>query len=227
MLNRTVAGALAVVLAVSVSAAPIAAPRWGLPREDAEKWAARIRKLARDGWTVSVRGNDVVLERDKPVRFARALPNEPHVLGPERIPDLTEAPFRLTLRFAPLVSVDEYERLAAINAGSERERDRLKRAVGVPHKFDEFVATTPTEKERVREYREAIKKLPHYDLPDLYVLDYSIYLLRSQDGWSYVYDKNVAAECHDVEQTLLRYFGMYHPAAAAGGQGIGRTDSPK
>jgi len=65
-------------------------------------------------------------------------------------------------------------------------------------------------------------KLPRNTLPDLYTPDHSVYLLHSKDGWSSPADEAVAAECGDVEETLLRYFGMYNPAAAARRQGVGQ-----
>ncbi len=40
------------------------------------------------------------------------------------------------------MSIDEYERLAAVNAASEKEYDRLRRAVDLPHKFGDFIAAT-------------------------------------------------------------------------------------
>src|SRR5262249_49831415 len=125
------------------------------------------------------------------------------------------------LRFAPKVSMDEYERLAAVNATSAREYDRLHAAVGLTHKFDDFIATTPAENKRVEEFRAAVAKLPPHALPDLYTPDHSIYFLHPWD-WSSPADKAVAAECRDMEETLIRFFGMYNPAAAARREGVGR-----
>jgi hypothetical protein len=100
-----------------------------------------------------------------------------------------------------------YEKLGAETAAAGRERDRLHRAVGLPHKFDDFIALTPQDQERVRAYREAVRKLTWHRLPDLYTPEHSIFLYHSQDGWSYVYDKEAAAECLAVQEMLLRYFG--------------------
>jgi hypothetical protein len=210
---------------VALAAAPAPESSWTLPKADADKWVGRVRALIRDGWTVSARGNDIVIRRDKPVQFAQVEINAPPLPpGKERRPNLEEGVFQLTLRFAPRMTTDEYERLAAMNAASERERDRLRRAVGVSHKFDQFLPSTPEEKERVRAYHEAVAKLPWHTLPDLYTPEYSICLLRSGSGLSYVFDKPAAAECQDVEETLLRYFGMYNPLAARKGQGVGQYD---
>jgi hypothetical protein len=229
MKPRCIAGVLAAVLVgAAVAADPAPEGGWALPKADAEKWVGRVRQLTPEGWTVSARGNDVLVQRDKPVPFARAEVNAPP-LPPGAVPppaDLREGVYRLTLRFAPRMSYDEYEKLAAMNAASDRERERLQRALGLPHKFDDFIATTPEEKDRLQSYREAVKKLTWHTLPDLYTPDYSIFLFFSHDGWSYVSDKKAAAECAEVEGVLLKYFGMYSPRAAAGGQGVGRPEPP-
>ena len=120
------------------------------------------------------------------------------------------------------MSIDEYDRLAAVNAASEKKYDQLHWAVGLPHKLDEFIATTPEEKKRVEEFRAAAAKLPRHTLPDLYTPDHSIYFLHSKDGWSFPADEAVAAECRDMEDTLMQFFGMYNPAAAARRQAVGQ-----
>jgi hypothetical protein len=218
---RNAAGILVLMLGVSLASAE----EFKLPKADAEKWAKRIRGLARDGWTVTIKDNDIILQRDKPVRFARIQVNAPFAPGEkERTPDLREGRFRLMFRFAPRMSMDEYEKLAAENAASDAEHDRLKRALGLPHKFEDFIASTPEEKRRLKDYREAVARLKRHTLPDLYSTDYSIFLVYGHNDWSYVYDKDVAAECQDVEETLLRYFGMYSPRAAARGTRAGRHE---
>ena len=221
---RSLARFFAVALAGMALAAGAAEARggWALPKADADRWANRVRSLLPDGWAVSARGNDLIIRRIRPVRFARVEINAPAAPGPDRPPaDLREGRYRLTLRFAPKMGHGEYERLAAENAAAGRERDRLHRAVGLPHKFDDFIATTPEERGRVRAYREAVRKLTWHRLPDLYTPDHSIFLYHSQDGWSYVHDKEVAAECLGVRETLLRYFGMYDPQAAANRREVG------
>jgi len=210
-------GALAVVVG-SVAAADPPAP-WKLPEADGQKWVTRVKAVARDGWSVELQGNEITVRRSKPVAMVRVLANAPE--GAKPIPDGQRA-IKFVLRFAPAMSMDEYERLAAVNAASEKEYDRLHRAVGLPHKFDDFVATTPEEKKRVEEFRAAVAKLPRHTPPDLYTPDHSIYFLHPWDGWSSPADEAVAAECRDVEDTLMRFFGMYSPAAAARRQRVGQ-----
>src|SRR5262245_16877554 len=97
------------LLPLGAAVAPIQDAGWTLPKAEADRWVARLRALARDGWTVSARGNDLVLQRDRPVRFARIAVNAPPgVPGqPERPPDLHEGVVRLTFRFGPRLSLDE------------------------------------------------------------------------------------------------------------------------
>jgi hypothetical protein len=64
--------------------------------------------------------------------------------------------------------------------------------------------------------------LPRHTLPDLYTPEHSISFFHPWDWWSSPAKKEVAAECQDVQERLMRFFGMYDPSAAAGGQGVGR-----
>jgi hypothetical protein len=215
-------GSLVLLPGLGAGADPPA--EWKLPEADGQKWTARVAKaVGRDNWSVEVRGSEISVRRNQPVKIVRVLANPAPDTKP--IPD-GERTVRFVLRFAPKMSADEYDRLAVVNAASEKEYDRLRRAVGLSYKFDEFIATTPEEKERVRAFREAVAKLPRHTLPDLYTPDHSVYLLQSGDGWSSPADETVAAECRDVEDTLLRLFGMYDPVAARRGRGVGQYLPP-
>ncbi|MGH7223384.1 MAG: RNA polymerase sigma factor, partial [Gemmataceae bacterium] len=191
---------------------PASKNAWKLPKKDADKWAERLRHLTGQGWTVSASGNDLVIQRDKPVRFADGSPNQ--AAGPG-LPRLVEGTFKLTLQFAPKLSLDDYERLAAVNAASDQETQKLLKTLDLPIGWGGRHASTPEEKERLRVYREAVAKLPRHVLPDLYCPEYSIFFFNREPGWLYVYDKDVAAaECDKVQENLLRFFGMYDPKAA-------------
>ena len=197
------------ILAASTAAAkpPPAAP-WKLPDADGKRWAARVEKAAgRDGWAVAVDGNDIVVSRRLPVTVSRVTINAAPNAGPT--PD-GERAVKYVLRFAPRLSMDEYERLAAANAESAKEYERLHRAVNLPHKFGDFIATTAEEKERVRAFRAAVAKLPHHRLPDLYSPDHSVHFSSPWDG-AFPSNKEVAAECQGVEDALRRCFGAYRP----------------
>jgi hypothetical protein len=206
-------------LALAPGAAADPPADWKLPEADGQRWAERVKAVVRDGWSVELRGNEITVRRDKPVAMVRVFANPAPDSQP--IPD-GERTVRFVLRYSPKMSIEEYDRLAAVNAESAKEYDRLHRAVGLPHKFDDFIATTPVDKERVRAFREAVAKLPRHDLPDLYTPDQSVFFLHPWDGWSTPADAAVAAECRDVEDTLMRLFGMYDPVAARRGTGVGR-----
>ncbi len=186
-----------------------------------------IRSVLPKGWTVSVVTNRIIVQRDNPVRWERVHPNEPGrgVGDPPPKPDLSEGVYRLTLKCGPKMTMETYERLAAENAATEKERERLERGLrDISHKFDQYIPATPEEQKRLAAYREAVANLPRHELPDLYGEDISIWLLVSNDGWSYVYDKDVGAECNGIFETVLRFFGMYDPRAAADPHNLGRPE---
>src|SRR5262249_39657287 len=146
--------------------------------------------------------------------------------GSDRTPYLEERRVRFVLRFAPHLSMDDYERLAVVNAASEKERDRLRSALRMAGKGENIIAVTPEEKERLRAYREAVARLPRYDLPDLYTPDHSVCLFRPGDGRSWIYEKDPAwYGVEQFEKTLLKHFGMYNVTAARGGRGYGRAET--
>lgn len=205
-------------------------PREALSKAQAEAWAARLRKLAPEGWTVSTRGDDLILERDRPVVFVHADINAPAATPDEapRPENLSRGPYRLTLRFAPKMALEDYEAIAATNAENARRREDLLRESGLRYKFGEVVTTTPEEEARLKALREAEAKLPLRDLPHLYTPEHSVHLLQSWSGFARVEDRGVARECREVRESVLRYFGMYDPAAACGKVDAGRPEpSPR
>ena len=214
MKTRVAAAWIAVLIVTlpAIAGDPMPKDGWKLPKEDAEKWAKRIGKLLPpEGWAVKVQDNDIIVQRDKPVRFEQVEINAPE-RRKDHEPTLRKGEFHLTFRFAPAMSMDEYERLNAVNETSEVERGRLQDALKLPHKFDDYIATTPEEKKRLQDYRAAVAKLPWHNLPQLYSTDYSISLFRSAGYFEFLYVKDEAgAECKQVEERLLRQFGTYKP----------------
>src|SRR5262249_45372683 len=152
-----------------------------LPKADADKWVKRIKTLMGDGWTVAARNNDIIVTRVKPVKYG----NVNHLgLAPETVkarveagkPWMEESVFRFTLRFGPKMSIDDHERLAAINTASDKKQRELTDALGLGWGKVGYVATTPEEKERLRTFQAKIAKLPRNKIPDLYTPDHSIFL---------------------------------------------------
>lgn len=214
-------------LAAPAGAAPPRDASWKVPQADLDRWAGRVRGLVSDGWTASAVENGVALQRDKPVQWRRWEINAPaRAEGqPEPKPDLHEGAYRLTLRFGPKMSIEEHEQLREANAASAKERDRLESGVrDITRKFDDYRPSTPEQARRLAAYREAVAKLPFRTLPDLYCEAYSIELLVSHDGWSSVHGDDDRAECDAVRESVLRFFGMYDPRAAADARHMGRPE---
>jgi len=206
-----------VVALAGLGAAPL--PEWTWTEAEGQKWAGRVRTaVGRDGWAVEVKGNAITVRRKAVVAMVRVAPNSPPDAKPT--PD-GEREVLFVLRYAPRVTADEYDRRAAVNAESEKAHDRLHDAVGLRSKFGQFLATTPEEKARVKAFEEEAAKLTRHDLPDLYSPDHSVYFSLPWDGFSYPADEAVRAECRDVEDTLVKLFGVYDPVAARGGRSVG------
>ena len=196
---------------------------WNMPDAESQRWLERIKTLVgQEGWSVTATGNEMMIQRDKPAAMVLWAPNPPDDKDNKGQPagDLT---LRLVLRFAPPMSSDEYERLAAVNEASQREQERLRREVRVAYKFDDFAPTTPAEKQRVAAYRAAVAALPRHALPDFYTPEFSVHYTRSWHGWSAPADKVVIAEWQQIEENLVRSFGVYDPLVVAERKTVGNN----
>jgi hypothetical protein len=188
---------------------------WVMPVAEANRWARRMRDILPGGWTVTVRGNSVLVARDKPVQWLEQEINGPAFSNQAEWDAYEKArvrpgPYCLEFRFGPKMSVAEYDRLNAANAAVEKERDQLRTdAEDLPHKFDSFVATTPQEAVRLAAYDQALAKLTFNELPDLYCRDFSVALSASTDGLRSVYGKEDSEECHTVKLALQALFERY------------------
>lgn len=228
----TVVGALLLFTIAARSAEQV--PPGKAAEFDGKKWVERIRSVVfREGWSVRAQGQDIIVERNQPTPMITIYPNQSidtlERIAKERRDHKQRDPgsgemVRLVLKFAPRMSLDEYERLASINAASYAEIERLQTATKLHHKgaIDSMLAVTPEEKMRLRQFKEAVAKLPRHDLPDMYSTDHSVRLLLSWGMWSHVSDPQVAEECQEVQESLVRYFGVYNPRAAASSGGVGR-----
>jgi hypothetical protein len=201
-----------------------------IPRASLEQWAKRVRTLApSEGWNVSIKEDAIVIQRNKPIQWQQYEINGPGRTANEPPPKarLHDGVYRLTLKFGTKMPMAEYERLAAENAATSKEHDRLERGIrDIDHKFDQYVPSNDEEKKRLADFRAAEAKLKWHELPDMYCDEGSIWLLTSDDGWSSVYGDADREECDGVKQSVLRYFGMYDPAAAKDGR-AGRPENVK
>ena len=185
--------------------------RIGRAVEDAVRSAAAGDKLFGKSkppvWSVSTAGDEIVIAREKSAEMGAWFPNAPSADEPPT--SLGEQPLRITLRFAPPTSMHEYERLAAINKQSADEEIRLRRVANLAHKFDDFIANTPEEKQRLKTYREAVAKLSKHQLPTFYAPEHSVYLTHHWHAWTSPIDKRVQAEIKAIEERLVACFGLY------------------
>jgi hypothetical protein len=131
---------------------------------------------------------------------------------------VASVPYRITLRFAPRMSQDQFEELAAVNKTTLAEVEKLQvKLRNIGHKFDQYIPRNGEEHERLAAYNAAVRKLPYHELPDCYSPDFSVFY---QTGWprrTRLYDKNEYYECLNVEHSLLRLFGVYSVALAKAG----------
>ena len=187
-----------------------------MPAEELQSWRERLNRfVGAHMWTVSANGNQVVLRRKQPVAMVACLPNQD--VGESEWTPMGNADVCYVIQFAPKLSLAEYERLAKVNAASASEESRLRRVANVHHKFDQFVATTPEERQRLRAYRDAVAKLPRHQLPLFYAPEHSVFIYRSWHEWDRSADDDIDDEIQGIETRLARLFGMYDAGAAGDG----------
>jgi hypothetical protein len=198
---------------------------WKLPEEEAAKWIRRIKELAYgEDWSVTAKGNDIIVERKKPVSFTRIIFNLPPGAdnrGPSRL-----GVYRLTLRFASLMSLDEYERRVAHNRAVDLEDGKLLRKYDLVRRFEVEARNPEGAAERLKAYRAEADKLVYNSLPDFYTPNYSITLFQSwADGFEYLDSGKLDDRmCNDVENNLTFYFGTYSHVVARGGGAAGQPE---
>lgn len=213
---------------------------WRMPQSQSIKWAARLRKLCPPGWTVSARGNSVIMQRERPVAFlssAHLINAGPKPLSEEEEQQEREREkqrvvvrdrvYRLTIEFGPRLSQDQYEKLAAANEATRRADWALRRKHKVEGgKFNIISSYTPEQKAREQAYRAEAKKLVWHQMPDLYSTDLRASLFHSWNWLEHLdpKDEEAAAECSEVMQSLVNLFGVYDANAARGGSTVGREE---
>src|SRR4051812_44692887 len=89
-------------------------PKVEVPREVVDHIESAVPK----GWTVTARGDSIVVRRDRPVTYVLTLPNAPPFSTKEerkKAEPRREGTYEISLRFQPFISLQEYERLRAEN----------------------------------------------------------------------------------------------------------------
>ncbi len=198
---------------------------WKMPETDLQKWALRLKKLCRSyEWTVTAKGNDIIMERDKPVMFGRPIngPTSESSKGPR-----IEGIYRITLRFAPEMSLDEYEKLKTENEASDLEDQKLKRKHNISTRFGGTYASGDDAKKREQAYREEFEKLVYHRLPHFYAPQYSITYYHSWRWFEYLDsgDADVDEECNGIKEAITKYFGTYNYLVAIGSSDFGYQEA--
>lgn len=142
-----------------------------IPR-DAE---SAVRGVMPKGWAVSIKGESIVIRRDKDVGVFNTV-GLPPMLDERVIVHFTQ-PYLITLRFRAQVGLEEYKQLRRENAAIDRKLEVLRdglRAARIRHKFDDWLPETDEQKSLVAEYRAAQKANPWHRLPDGYTETHSV-----------------------------------------------------
>jgi hypothetical protein len=194
---------------------------------EARKWISRFEKLLPKGWSVSRDADVFTIERNEPVQSINEI-NRPPARENET-PEEREArertsvlkvAYRIKLKFAPRISQDQFEELAAVNKTTLAEAEKLRAKMklrNIDHKFNEYIPRNTEERERLASYNDAVRKLPYHDLPDCYSPDFSVYYQSGWPAFTRLYEKDEYYECLHVEHSLLRLFGVYSVALAKAG----------
>jgi len=195
--------------ALALLAAPPADAKPAVPAQE----VARVKAVVPEGWTVSAEGDTLKVRRDREVETYNNINLPP--LGPDEILEYVKGhtrkePFAITLRFAPRMTVEERERLHAQNDQAAVALRKKEEALeGIPHKFDQYLPSTPAETRLVEEYQKARKTVHFHDLPRFHGERHSLYAKTSPDFDAGFFDGEVGRECRRVEARVFALYTAY------------------
>ncbi len=191
--------------------------------------ARRLREAVGDNyWKVEVRDREIIIEAPRSVAFAYTPVNSPAGV-PADGEELTRLKVcRYTLRFGRRLQEAEYKRLRGEHQAMMKKYEALQASVRhIDHKFDHYLPSSEADKKLLAEYCRAVATLRFPELPDLYTPDHSVRLYRS---WTvareYPKKKLARAQMQELEGTLLKLFGVYHPRVAGDRSTFGRLLEP-
>lgn len=168
-----------------------------------------VRGAAPKGWTVSAKGDTLVVRRDTPVWLYNPIGAPPN-LTPQQLASQRDYEIRLTFRAR--VGPEDFAKQQKENeqrgATIEKMREGL-RAAGIRHKFDEWLPNSDLQEEMVAAYRAEQKKL--HRLPDLYSDTHSIGVADSQGHFLLFTDAGERDECAAAKTVLRKPFKSYCP----------------
>ena len=187
--------------------------------------AERLRETVGDSyWKVEARDDEILIQAPRPIAFANQPINVARGARKDDYQLIHLKMCRFTLRFGRKLSEAEYKSLRSEHQAVLKEYEALRKEVRhISHKFDQFFPSSEADKKLLAEYRRAVVNLRFLDLPDLYTPDHSIRVYRSwADTLEYPKEKRIHAQVQELEDTLLKIFGVYHPRVAGGRQSYGR-----
>lgn len=166
-----------------------------------------VKGSAPKGWTVSVKGDTLIVRRDAKVALYNPIGRPPN-LTPQQL--ASEWDYEIRLRFRPRVGPEDFAKQQRENeqlgAKIEKMREGL-RAAGIRHKFDEWLPNSDLQEEMVAAYRAEQKKL--HRLPDRYSDTHSIDVEDSQGHVLLFADGKEHEECAAVKTAVLKPFPSY------------------
>jgi hypothetical protein len=187
---------------------------WALPvqakitREATDALEELIRAELPRGWRVSY------VKVDKCLKVTRIKKDLSRSVFPNQPPDEQDErrSFALAFRIHPLVSQEEYRRLAGENARISQEMEKLYEILdgrGMSRKFDTFFPEKEEDKMLVQRY-EALRKSIH-DLPDFHFRDISLTWIYGSSDFPLIsmIDESVQKECDDVREKVVKLFRKY------------------
>lgn len=210
---------LATAVGIGLMAAPSAKAEGRDPTPVPTETLDKVKAALPEGWKASASGDTLTVRREKPVEIYNAvnLPAAPDdAKGREELKARARSePYEIKLRFTPRIGPDERRLLLLKNRETlkalEAQRDGLR---DIPHKFNEYLPSTPDQKQRVAAYEKARKSLVFQDLPGYYTDRYSIYASDSVSPFEGFLDEKVGRECRAVLGKLQGLFTAYEPDGA-------------
>jgi hypothetical protein len=191
-----------------------------------DQWLARIRQVVPEkSWSVKRDGDVFEIARTEKIEFVNyvngpaAPKNESTEERRARLQDsIYKADFRIRMRFAPRMTMTEYEKLAAINDESAQQVKKLRNGLSdIRQKFDSYSSINQDEVRRLDAFNTAVAKLPYHELPELYCDEFSIHFAPGYLVSGVVpFDKTIREECDSIIRSLLRLFGTYDTRVARG-----------
>jgi hypothetical protein len=205
LLLAVLAAPLLSIVGCGGGTAPTAAKPVGAscPPEAVEK----VRAAIPVGWKLSVEGDRLLLRPPQPVKLIFMVSRPP---GSKPEDCVVSDEYLVTLRFGPLVSPEDYRRLAAQNATTHKQMDALYEEMEKEHIIhkSEFWPVTPQHHKLVEDYKKLKASL--HKLPAVCGKDFSVWISDSLTGsWLQFLRAEDKKMCSDVLDKVRALFTPY------------------